>query len=430
MRNLNIDQFGYGIYLDSSSGNTLTGNTASGTELQAFSLNSSNNNEIAGNSLLANNGDAVRLESSDGNKLSGNTFANNGGYGVVVSVSDNNTFHGNDISNNSLDGVRVKSSGFTELTNNSINGQNAAAGVYIFQSGNSAVVGNTFSANGTGLRLEGSSNNDIHNNNFITNAIQAVVTGGAGNAFDTAVPFGGNYWDDYDSPAEGCNNTSGDNFCDSPFLFAGGRDDLPWTVYDGWADTVPPAVTGVFPGCTIYSGFTTISIDYSDDGLGVDTASVNITLDGTPLSGCTIGAGNASCPAGGLAPGAPYSIGGSVADYAGNSSPISGTFTVQELHLNTNSVYWYSLAEYQAAVLTVDFAISTDDPHLGDISLSGVVSTDGVMPYLLPQSPTGRNFSIKYQVDSGIHEFSTSVYVSAEDGCGNPHAYPGPWPGP
>ena len=272
VRNLNTDQFGYGIYLDGSSGNTLTGNTASGALLQAFSLNSSNDNEIAGNSLLANMGDAVRLESSAGNNLTGNTFANNGGYGVVVSVSDDNTFYGNDISNNSLDGVRVKTSSHTELTNNSINGQSAAAGVYIFQSGNSTVVGNTFAANGTGMRLEDSSNNDIHNNNFTANATQALATGGGGNAFDTAAPFGGNYWDGYDSPVEGCNNTNGDGFCDSPYSFTGGRDDLPWATYDGWVDTVPPTISSVFPGCTVYSGSTTISVDYTDDGLGVDTA--------------------------------------------------------------------------------------------------------------------------------------------------------------
>ena len=95
-------------------------------------------------------------------------------------------------------------------------------------------------------------------------------------------------------------------------------------------DSLAPVVTDVQPSGNIYGGSTTISATYSDTGSGVNTGSVSISLDGSPLGGCTVTATSVSCPATGLALGA-HAISGSVADNAGNIAPISGSFTVTGL---------------------------------------------------------------------------------------------------
>ncbi len=437
VRNLNTDNFGYGIYMDGSSGNTLSGNTASGSQLLAYSLNNaSNGNQVTDNSLLNNPGDAARIVSSSGNNFIGNTFANSGGYGVVVSSSDNNVFYGNDISNNNLDGIKVETSSGTEMASNSITGQTAGNGVLLSGADNGKLIGNIIAVNGTGLSLSGSSGNDIHNNDFVSNiTAQAAVSGGSGNGFTASLPFGGNYWDDFDTPVEGCDDGDGDGFCDAPYIFSGGQDTLAWTAYDGWVDTTAPVVSSVLPDGTIYSSATTISVDYSDSGLGVDPSAVSVTLDGVLLvSGCTVSATNASCDVSGLGDGA-HTIGGSVADYSGNSVPINGGFTVKtcseppQMSLSPVNVYWYSLAEYWASVLTVDFSLSSTTPDLGDITLNGATATHGVTTYSLPPSPIGQNFSVKYQIPFGVTRFSTTLYITVLDACGNSYDFPGPWTG-
>ncbi|MHB8793442.1 MAG: hypothetical protein ACYC6O_08925, partial [Thermoleophilia bacterium] len=92
-------------------------------------------------------------------------------------------------------------------------------------------------------------------------------------------------------------------------------------------DATAPAVTGITPTGTVNSAAQTVYANYSDTGSGIDTASVAVTLDGAPLSGCTVGATGVSCAASGLADGA-HTIGVSVADMAGNSGTGSGSFTV------------------------------------------------------------------------------------------------------
>ena len=56
-----------------------------------------------------------------------------------------------------------------------------------------------------------------------------------GNVFNGPAPTGGNFWNTFDDPAEGCIDQAPiDGFCDAPFVFNGGQDDLPWTIQNGW----------------------------------------------------------------------------------------------------------------------------------------------------------------------------------------------------
>jgi len=123
----------------------------------------------------------------------------------------------------------------------------------------------------------GPTNNQIYNNNFIGNTLQASVSGscfnpiGCGlgsNVFNLATPTGGNFWDNFDTPAEGCSDTApADGFCDSAFVFSGVQDNLPWTTQNGWAvsDTDGDGISDDTDNCPA-----TANADQSDiDGDGV-----------------------------------------------------------------------------------------------------------------------------------------------------------------
>lgn len=88
-------------------------------------------------------------------------------------------------------------------------------------------------------------------------------------------------------------------------------------------DSVLPtlAIVSPPPGRTVGATPPSIDVEYADLGSGLDLATVSIRVDGTPLSGCTIGAASASCQVPTLAPG-EHTLVASVRDRAGN--PASG----------------------------------------------------------------------------------------------------------
>ena len=121
------------------------------------------------------------------------------------------------------------------LTNNTVNTN--YYGIRLSISSSNTLTGNTINNNNYyPIILDGYSNfNKVYNNNFIDNAIQAY-NGGSGNEFYLAKPVGGNYWSDWTSP-----DVDYDGFVDSPYVFTGGQDNLPWVCQDGWK---PAGATG------------------------------------------------------------------------------------------------------------------------------------------------------------------------------------------
>jgi beta propeller repeat protein len=95
-------------------------------------------------------------------------------------------------------------------------------------------------------------------------------------------------------------------------------------------DTTPPVVSDVTPAGSIDSVTAIISANLVDAVSGVDVSSLSISLDGTALSGCTVTATSVSCPVSSPAFGA-HSISGTIADLAGNTSPITGDFSISML---------------------------------------------------------------------------------------------------
>ncbi|MBU4338891.1 right-handed parallel beta-helix repeat-containing protein [Patescibacteria group bacterium] len=249
IKNLNVKQFSYGIYLYSSSGNTLTDNTASNNVIGIF-LYDSNNNILTGNTANSNSYGGIVFNSSSNNILTDNTASNNNSFyyssGIYLFYSSNNILTGNTASNNTIEGICLEGSS------------------------NNTLTGNTASNNVSGISLYYSNNNQIYKNNFISNSRQVFVsTDGSGNIFNLATPTGGNYWSNFDEPIEGCIDANNDGFCDAPYIFTGGQDNLPWTKKDWWLvpQNHPPTLS--------YSQ----DFGYIDDGINPDSGSADTNFD-------------------------------------------------------------------------------------------------------------------------------------------------------
>lgn len=99
-------------------------------------------------------------------------------------------------------------------------------GIYIDSSNGNTIAFNTIGNNGTGVFIGDSSGNTVTNNNLLGNSLQAMVSPDGGNDFLN------NYFDDFDTPGEGCIDAGGDGYCDTAYVFAGGSDPAPRTSAD------------------------------------------------------------------------------------------------------------------------------------------------------------------------------------------------------
>jgi predicted CXXCH cytochrome family protein len=174
------------------------------------------------------------------------------------------------------------------------------------------------------------------------------------------------------------------------------------TVTSGfWIDTHAPVVTSVLPSGSQTNDYASIEAHYNDgSGLGVDTASVHLTLDGASLSGCTVGIASATCPATGLSIGT-HTIGGSVSDVSGNTASIAGSFTVLA-------------PDTTPPVLTLpgNTGLTTTDPSGAVWSFSASATDDRDGPVAVTCTPPA-GASYTYPVGT------TPVSCSASDAAGN-----------
>jgi parallel beta-helix repeat protein len=162
----------YGVYLISSSNNTLIGNTAS---------NNSHN--------------GIHLISSSNNTLSSNTASNNSNSGIVLYVSsNNNTLIDNTASNNFNPGIQIGSSSSNTLIGNIAT--NTRTGIYmVYSSSNNTLIGNTASNNYYGIWIDSSSSNILYHNNLVDNTNYNAYDYNSSNQWDSGSE--GNHWSDY-----------------------------------------------------------------------------------------------------------------------------------------------------------------------------------------------------------------------------------------
>ncbi|MBI5869437.1 MAG: right-handed parallel beta-helix repeat-containing protein [Actinobacteria bacterium] len=288
-------------------------------------------------------------------------------------------------------------------------------GINILSSTGSTITGNTLENNTYGIYAIASVNGRIYNNNFINNTTQAFVLGGSGNLF--SLPgSGGNFWNNFSTPAQGCSDNNGDFFCDAAFTFSGGQDSQPYTSQDGWnavhpPDTTPPEILSVLPSGNIDSNSATVKVYYQDPGSNINLASVYVYLDGSAMTGCTITQESAACPVSGLALGA-HTISGSVSDNRGNTSPISGAFNFSDLV--SPIVYHIQPSGTVSSGSATVSALFSDGSGSGPDSSTAAVYLDGARVAGCTATSSGVSCPV-----SGLADGSHSLDVSVDDNAGN-----------
>jgi parallel beta-helix repeat protein len=112
IRNTSIKNFFDGICLNSSSNNSINGNTVANSGNDGIWLGNSSNNSIDRNVIMNSSWYGVALELSSKNNMRGNTIAHNG-CGIELANSPNNTICHNNFNNT----VQVLNGMTPELTN-------------------------------------------------------------------------------------------------------------------------------------------------------------------------------------------------------------------------------------------------------------------------------------------------------------------------
>jgi parallel beta-helix repeat protein len=190
----------------------------------ALFLYNSRDNRIIGNSIISCYG--MRLEASDGNEISGNRVAANQFSGMFLYDSDSNSISENYVTRNSQNGISLLSCSKNTIRDNVLDG-NVASGIWLNLSDENRIYQNNISNSSIGLEVLESLGNSIFHNNFWDNSEHSQDSQGT-NSWDQGNVTGGNYWDDH--VAKGNPSQSW------PRMIKGGNnlDRYPFQDRDGW----------------------------------------------------------------------------------------------------------------------------------------------------------------------------------------------------
>ncbi len=199
----------------------------------------------------------IYLENVNNNTIYNVTSFSSPDSGIYLYFSDYNNITHSVINHNSV-GINFNYvCDYNDIINNIVK-DNTFTGIYLQKSSNNLIENNIISGNsdsgGSGLGLFGADYNVIRDNyikkniqydlfidkyildcsnynkiynNFLRSKYKISDSCG-GNIWNLSLGVGGNYWEAYDSPSEGCYDENSDGYCDSPYSPSPlGKDFLP-----------------------------------------------------------------------------------------------------------------------------------------------------------------------------------------------------------
>ena len=170
-----------GMFIDSSSGCIISENNASENRWYGIHLNSSRANNLTGNALYSNKGQwdsvGMHLSESEDNHIIDN-YATANLHGMVLYKSPNSEITGNMVDHNGGDGIALKHSGHSQITANAVTSNDG--GILLESSDDVNITDNNATDNGVGISLHGSNNVRIHQNNASDNGNTGISLSGSG----------------------------------------------------------------------------------------------------------------------------------------------------------------------------------------------------------------------------------------------------------
>ncbi len=165
-----IDNEG-GIWLVSSTDNTVSDNTVRGS-IEAVALDSSSGNNITGNDIVGSYQYGVYVRSnSAGNTISGNNITATGsGAGIYLNGSLNNVISRNNLQDSPNEHIGLFSSSNNSVFENNLTNSTSDVGIYVYAcSLNRFYDNNITSSANSGIRLDLSSDSTISENHISKN---------------------------------------------------------------------------------------------------------------------------------------------------------------------------------------------------------------------------------------------------------------------
>ena len=253
----------YGIYLKFSIGNTISENIVNSSQIGVY-LEISSSNTISENAAVDNSDDGIQLQSlSNHNTIVGNTITKKGEeseHGIYLYNSRNNTIVGNTVSN-AHGAIQISSSSnYNSICGNTV--YDNTRGIYLTESSNNIVCGNEAKFNRKGVQYDYATSNEFYHNTIKNNEDYGFVVHNSDNNtfhhnnFIDNLPAQGstisiNTWDDgaegnYWSDYTGT-DMNGDGIGDEPYnITEKNQDNYPlMNVYNG--EEAPVARLSAFP---------------------------------------------------------------------------------------------------------------------------------------------------------------------------------------